>query len=441
MKNLFRFGLSALALALVAGCGGGGDDDPGSATAWTVTPSVAGGGGGITPSAAVSVASGASATFTLTPDAGYAISDVGGTCGGVLNGNSYTTNAVTADCTVVATFAQEQPAPSIAACFSAPDTVTYAVAPRGGSSRVGPSTLNGDPVIMQAARNPQGEITQGAYWAATDSGVTLIGRLFADGTVYTDDPLVFPLTMQPGDVASSFFQRYTFVGFETFTIAGRTFTNACHFQYQATTADGTPDPNAPPSDQWFAPGYGNMRGTSEGQTAQFDGDIPELAASVAACFAAPDTVNYTIAPSGNRSSVGPQTFNGESVTGQLAMSAQGETLQGTYWKATDSGVTLIGRSFEDGSTYTDDPLVFPLNMQPSDVASSFYQRYTLVGFESFTLAGRTFANTCHFLYQATTADGNLDPAIPAADLWFAPGYGNMRATSEGQTNQFDGDLL
>ena len=40
----------------------------------------------------------------MTPDAGFAAS-VGGTCGGTLAGTLYTTNAVTANCTVVASFA------------------------------------------------------------------------------------------------------------------------------------------------------------------------------------------------------------------------------------------------------------------------------------------------------------------------------------------------
>src|SRR5690606_9807828 len=49
---------------------------------------------------------GDTAAFTLTPDTGFEIDAVGGTCGGTLDtGTSvYTTAAVTADCTVVANF-------------------------------------------------------------------------------------------------------------------------------------------------------------------------------------------------------------------------------------------------------------------------------------------------------------------------------------------------
>ncbi|MBN8726081.1 MAG: S8 family serine peptidase, partial [Xanthomonadales bacterium] len=70
----------------------------------TVTPSVAGSGGSISPSTPQTVANGATATFTLTPDVDFQIDTVVGTCGGTLTGNSYTTNPVTADCTVIASF-------------------------------------------------------------------------------------------------------------------------------------------------------------------------------------------------------------------------------------------------------------------------------------------------------------------------------------------------
>ncbi len=48
---------------------------------------------------------GATTTFTLTPPAGYSIASASG-CNGSLNGNQYTTGAVTADCTVSASFAR-----------------------------------------------------------------------------------------------------------------------------------------------------------------------------------------------------------------------------------------------------------------------------------------------------------------------------------------------
>jgi uncharacterized protein YejL (UPF0352 family) len=72
----------------------------------TVTASVGTPAGTIAPPSQT-VAHGATATFTLTPDAGYEIANVTGTCpAGSLVGNLYTTGAITADCTVIAHFRQ-----------------------------------------------------------------------------------------------------------------------------------------------------------------------------------------------------------------------------------------------------------------------------------------------------------------------------------------------
>ncbi|MEI5640593.1 MULTISPECIES: InlB B-repeat-containing protein [unclassified Pseudoalteromonas] len=64
----------------------------------------AGEGGGISPSTQT-VTYGDSATFTLTPDEGYEISEVAG-CNGTLTGNTYTTGAITSACQVSASFSQ-----------------------------------------------------------------------------------------------------------------------------------------------------------------------------------------------------------------------------------------------------------------------------------------------------------------------------------------------
>ncbi len=66
--------------------------------------SSAGTGGGISPTGAQTINHGATTTFTVTPDTGYSLASVGGTCGGSLSGNTYTTHAITANCTVVASF-------------------------------------------------------------------------------------------------------------------------------------------------------------------------------------------------------------------------------------------------------------------------------------------------------------------------------------------------
>lgn len=77
-------------------------------TASTVNLSVTGGtnsGGTITPISKVANYS-EKISLTITPDVtnGYYLYSVGGTCGGTLSGNIYTTNPVTTDCTVIANF-------------------------------------------------------------------------------------------------------------------------------------------------------------------------------------------------------------------------------------------------------------------------------------------------------------------------------------------------
>ncbi len=71
--------------------------------AYTVTAD-AGPGGSISPSGTTTVNHGETPAFTITPDSGYHIMGVNGTCGGALNGNTYTVNSVTGNCTVHAEF-------------------------------------------------------------------------------------------------------------------------------------------------------------------------------------------------------------------------------------------------------------------------------------------------------------------------------------------------
>jgi alpha-tubulin suppressor-like RCC1 family protein len=79
-----------------------------SANAWTVTAS-AGTGGSITP-ARISVAHGATTALTLTPDTGFAIAGIAATgCSGTLAETTYTTGAITANCTIIASFAVVTP--------------------------------------------------------------------------------------------------------------------------------------------------------------------------------------------------------------------------------------------------------------------------------------------------------------------------------------------
>ncbi len=84
--------------------------------AFVVTPSTSAG-GSIAPATAQTIDAGSTAMFTINALSGYS-SSVGGTCGGTLVGNTYTTNAINADCSVIATFTSIAPVPPSAPSIS-----------------------------------------------------------------------------------------------------------------------------------------------------------------------------------------------------------------------------------------------------------------------------------------------------------------------------------
>jgi len=98
------FFASCVVIAISA-CGGGsgGGGTPPPPQSFSVTVAAVGAGGSISPSSAT-VTAGGSASFILTPSAGYAIGAVTG-CGGTLSGNTFATAAIQGDCTVSAGFA------------------------------------------------------------------------------------------------------------------------------------------------------------------------------------------------------------------------------------------------------------------------------------------------------------------------------------------------
>lgn len=108
------FQLSALSsVLLLSACGGDGSSDnsnddntgtPPPTPNYTVSAE-AGEGGSIDPSSAV-VDEGDTTSFNVTPSEGFLIDTVSG-CNGSLDGNTYTTGAITADCTVEASFSEQ----------------------------------------------------------------------------------------------------------------------------------------------------------------------------------------------------------------------------------------------------------------------------------------------------------------------------------------------
>jgi hypothetical protein len=136
----------------------------------TVTPS-AGPNGSIVPSTPQSVQDGATTTFTITPNTHYRIADVTG-CGGSLNGSTYTTGAITADCTVTATF----------------EIVTHTVTPDAGDGSEGtiqpdvPQTVDdGDTVAFTIT-----PIAPYVIGSVTGCGGSLAGNVYTTAAVTAD---------------------------------------------------------------------------------------------------------------------------------------------------------------------------------------------------------------------------------------------------------------
>jgi hypothetical protein len=132
----------------------------------------------------------------------------------------------------------------------------------------GPMMYNGQSVTGQTLFYPSGNTTYTKidYWTVTNSGVTMIAEVSNPGAA-TDDGTFFPQNMSPGQtVTNPSNDATTFIGFETLTLAGQTFTNACHF-------NGV-DHLGNQGDAWYAPGYGMIKQVAnDGSSWQYDGDF------------------------------------------------------------------------------------------------------------------------------------------------------------------------
>ena len=116
---------------------------------YTVTAS-ADSNGTISPSGTVSVSAGNTWSFRVAPNAGYNLASMGGSCGGSLNGNLYTINPITANCTVTAIFApaggptvtltqitpsgSASPAAGVAVSVGASGSTTFTITPPAGAN-------------------------------------------------------------------------------------------------------------------------------------------------------------------------------------------------------------------------------------------------------------------------------------------------------------------
>ena len=151
----------------------------------TVTP-LNGANGSIVPSTPQSVIDGETTTFTVTPDNGFEINSVTG-CGGSLSGNSYTTGPITADCTVITSFAA---IPDVALTID--DSRAFA---QYGNTLVysivisNTTTAPASPITVSNAFPPELDISTATWTCAGGSGVTCT----ASGTgALSDSGVVVP---------------------------------------------------------------------------------------------------------------------------------------------------------------------------------------------------------------------------------------------------------
>jgi len=166
---------------------------------------------------------------------------------------------------------------SIVACFTADRTVNFALTSSGlpsgfaptNRSLVGPMSYGGRTVTGQTFFYPSGSTplnTETNYWEVTSDGVTNIATI-QNGTTVLPESYFLPQNMSPGQiVTSSNNSRYTFIGFETLNLAGKTFSNTCRINIVGARGGS--------GDGWYAPGYGLIKSVySSGGTTQYNGEL------------------------------------------------------------------------------------------------------------------------------------------------------------------------
>jgi len=140
-----------------------------------VTPG-AGPGGAISPATPQYIDTGSTASFTITPDSGQQILAVEGSCGGHLNGTTFNTNAITADCTVQARFT---------------DSTRFVITPSAGP---GGSISPGIAQSVAGGTTVQFTVTPDPGHAITSIDGTCGGALA--GTTFTTSPATANCTVE-----------------------------------------------------------------------------------------------------------------------------------------------------------------------------------------------------------------------------------------------------
>jgi len=119
---------------------------------YTVTPS-AGANGSISPSTPQTVNYNQTVSFTIMPNTGYHTASVTG-CNGTLDGTTYTTGPISADCTVTATFEVTTYALTVTKAGTGSGTVTSSPGGINCGGTCSSSFASGSSVTLTAASNP-----------------------------------------------------------------------------------------------------------------------------------------------------------------------------------------------------------------------------------------------------------------------------------------------
>ena len=144
---------------------------------YTVTPSSSGG-GTISPSTPQQVQSGSTTSFTITANSGYEISSVTG-CSGSLSGSTYTTGAITQNCTVVANFSP----------VSSGYSVTYTITGMGSVSPGSPQTVSAGGTASFTL-TPSSNYAIGSVGGTCPSG-SVSGSIYTTGAINADCSIAF----------------------------------------------------------------------------------------------------------------------------------------------------------------------------------------------------------------------------------------------------------
>lgn len=180
-----RLGCLLILVVLLQGCGGS-DSEPAS---FLVSVS-ANAGGSVSPMSRT-VASGQSTSFSVQPNAGYELAAISG-CGGQLNGSTYTTGRISANCTISARFEMIQ--------YEVTTSVT-------GEGHITPDTamLAVDEQVsfqLEAATGHELESVSGCGGVLDDQSY-LVGPLTAGCTIDARFmPILFELTASSGSGGS-----------------------------------------------------------------------------------------------------------------------------------------------------------------------------------------------------------------------------------------------